>query len=103
MHFAVASEAALALPTCAQLQTDPANGLVGNPKISNLTAAIQPAGGGHLSYCRVDFVYSGESGPSAGYRDGQSERITLRVGLPLNTVYGGTAACRAPGTAGTAT
>ena len=88
--FAVASGAASALPSCAQLQTDPTNGLAGNPKISNLTAAVQAAAGGNSAYCRVDFVYSGESGPSAGYRDGQSERITLRVGLPLNSVDGGT-------------
>ena len=34
----------------------------------------------------MDFVFSGESGPSAGYLPGQSERITIRVGLPPNSV-----------------
>ena len=62
--FAVVSEAAFALPTCTELQTNPAYGLAGNPQISALTAALQPASGPTTPYCRVDFTFSGESGPS---------------------------------------
>jgi hypothetical protein len=42
---ALASAVSFALPTCAQLATDPANGLAGNPQIvaATLTAAIIPA------------------------------------------------------------
>ena len=84
--FAAASGAAFALPACAEFATNPAYGLAGNPQISNLAAALQPVAGQNRPYCRVDFVYSGESGPSAGYLPGQSERITIRVGLPPNSV-----------------
>src|SRR5262250_1908818 len=83
---AVASSGAVALPACADLATNPAYGLAGNPQVSSLTAALQAAGSGNTPYCRVDFVFSGESGPSAGYLPGQSQRITLRVGLPPNSV-----------------
>jgi hypothetical protein len=84
--FAVASGAAFALPSCADLQTNPAYGLASNPQISALTAALQPASGPTTPYCRVDFTFSGESGPAAGYRAGQSEQIRIRVGLPPNSV-----------------
>src|SRR5438874_3825171 len=82
---------AVALPTCDQLATDPANGLAGNPQVSALTAALQPAS---LSppitpYCRVDFTFSGESGPAAGYLPGQSQQLKIRVGLPLSAADGG--------------
>ena len=84
--FAVVTEAAVALPTCAELATNPAYGLAGNPQVSALTAALQPAVGTNTPYCRVDFTFSGESGPSAGYLPGQSEQIRIRVGLPPNSV-----------------
>ena len=83
--FVAAPEAAVALPTCAELATNPAYGLAANPQVSSLAAALQPAGGGATAYCRVDFVFSGESGPSAGYLPGQSQRLTIRVGLPPNS------------------
>jgi len=80
------SQAATALPTCAELATNPAHGLAGNPQVSGLTAALQAAAGGNAPYCRVDFTFSGESGPSAGYLPGQSQQLKIRVGLPPNTV-----------------
>src|ERR1700720_4671489 len=83
--FVAVSEAAVALPTCAELATNPAYGLAANPQVSGLTAALQSAGGGATPYCRVDFTFSGESGPSAGYLPGQSQRLIIRVGLPPNS------------------
>lgn len=81
---------AAALPTCVELGTNPAYGLAGNPQIGGLTATVVPLGPGvTVPYCRVDFTFSGESGPSAGYRPGQSEQIRLRVGLPLSAADGG--------------
>jgi hypothetical protein len=84
--FAVASEAAVALPACADLATNPAYGLAGNPQVSGVTAALQPTAGANTPYCRVDFTFSGESGPSAGYLPGQSQQLKIRVGLPPNSV-----------------
>jgi Tannase and feruloyl esterase len=78
--------AAVAQPSCAELATNPAYGLVGNPQISGLTAALQPASAPDKPYCKVDFTFSGESGPSAGYLPGQSQQIRIRVGLPPNGV-----------------
>src|SRR5438270_5990285 len=83
--FVAASEAAIALPTCDQLATNPAYGLAGNPQVSGLTAALQPASPPTTPYCRVDFVFSGESGPAAGYLPGQSQQLKIRVGLPPNS------------------
>ena len=84
--LAVLSQLAVALPTCSELATNPANGLAGNPQVSGLTAALQPASGPTTPYCRVDFTFSGESGPSAGYLPGQSQQLKIRVGLPPNSV-----------------
>jgi Tannase and feruloyl esterase len=85
------SGSAVALPTCDQLATDPTYGLAGNPQISGLTTAIQP--GSTIPpitpYCRVDFTFSGESGPAAGYLPGQSQQLKIRVGLPLSAADGG--------------
>src|SRR4029077_19891755 len=80
------SQAAVALPTCADVATNPAYGLAGNPQVSGATAALQPASGSTTAYCRVDFTFSGESGPSAGYLPGQSQHLIIRVGLPPNGV-----------------
>jgi Tannase and feruloyl esterase len=80
------SEGAIALPSCSDLASNPAYGLAGNPQIIAPTAALQPTVGTTTAYCRVDFTFSGESGPSAGYLPGQSEQIRIRVGLPPNSV-----------------
>jgi len=86
--LAAASEVAVALPTCEQLATNPAYGLAGNLQVTGLTAALLPGNPSPPSpftaYCRVDFTFSGESGPSAGYLPGQSQHIRIRVGLPPN-------------------
>ena len=66
------------------------NDLAGNPQIGSLTAQLVPATATNAAYCQVNFTFSGESGPSAGYRPGQSEQIRIRVGLPLNSRDGGT-------------
>src|SRR6266581_3014520 len=87
--FVAAPEAAVALPTCADLATNPAYGLAGNPQVSGLTAALQPASGPSTPYCRVDFTFSGESGPAAGYLPGQSQQLKIRVGLPLSAADAG--------------
>jgi feruloyl esterase len=84
--LAASSGAAVALPSCADLATNPAYGLAGNAQVSNLTAAVQAQNGLNTPYCRVDFVFTGESGPSSGYLPGQSQRLTIRVGLPPNSV-----------------
>src|SRR5262245_46867497 len=86
--------AAAALPTCQQLATDPAFGLAGNPQVTALSTTLLPAGVEltpfgpvpYTAYCRIDFTFSGESGPGAGYLPGQSQQIGLRVGLPPNAV-----------------
>src|SRR5438477_980194 len=91
------SGSAVALPTCAQLATDPAFGLAGNPQVSGLTAVLLPTGvtpppfpgfpgSPFTAYCKVDFTFSGESGPSAGYLPGQSQQLKIRVGLPPNSL-----------------
>lgn len=81
----------LPLPTCAQLGTDANYGLAGNAAISGLTTEVIPVGTGvTVPYCQINFTFSGESGPSAGYRTDQSEQIRIRVGLPLSAADGGT-------------
>ncbi len=82
--FVVAAPA-VALPSCAELATNPAYGLAGNSQVTALTAAIQPTVGTNTAYCRVDFTFSDESGPSAGYLPGQSQQLKIRVGLPPNS------------------
>jgi hypothetical protein len=88
---------AAALPTCADLGTNPAYGLAGNPQISGLMAVLLPAGvepppfpgfpaTPYSCYCMVEFTVSTKSGPSAGYLPGQSQQIKIRVGLPPNSV-----------------
>src|SRR5262244_1437436 len=69
---------------CSQLATDPALGLEGNPVIKNVTSAIIPPSGADKSYCQVDVLY-GES---------PEQNINIRVGLPLNSMDGGTGGIR---------
>jgi hypothetical protein len=78
------------LPTCAQLGTDPAYGLAGNPDIANLTSTLIPASGTNLARCELVFTYVGLKGPRYGYMDGQTSTIGIRVGLPLSPADGGT-------------
>jgi len=62
---------------CAQLATDPAAGLAGNPLIKSAMSNKVTVGG--VSYCQVDLLY----GRTA------DENINIRVGLPLNSLDGG--------------
>jgi hypothetical protein len=78
-----------ATPTCAELATDPAWGLAGNPGLTGLTAAIVPPTGPNLAYCRVDFTDVTLAGREFGYRPGQTSKFRIRVGLPLNANDGG--------------
>jgi hypothetical protein len=88
------------LPTCAQLGTNPAYGLAGNPQISNLTATLYAVGADVVDtpfgtqsnqkpYCRVDFILSTACGPAGGYRVGQCQQLNIRVGLPASIADGG--------------
>jgi Tannase and feruloyl esterase len=88
------------LATCAQLGTNPAYGLAGNPQISNLTATlyavaadvvVTPFGtqSNQKLYCRVDFTLSTACGPAGGYRVGQCQQLNIRVGLPASIADGG--------------
>jgi len=65
---------------CTELATDPANGLVGNPAVKSVTAAITPAAGANVSYCQVNVLYG----------TNPNQNINIRVGLPLNSLDGGT-------------
>src|SRR5262249_27885940 len=66
--------------TCSQLATDPALGLARNRDIKSVSAAIIAASGPNKAYCQVNVLY----GTSA------NQNINIRVGLPLNSVDGGT-------------
>ncbi len=78
------------LPSCASLGRDPADGLAGKKGVSALIAKVIPANSMDAAYCFVQFVYdSGLSGPKDGYDNGQSQAITIRIGLPLRPDDGG--------------
>ena len=77
-------------PTCAQLNTDSAYGLAGNPVVIQHSTTLVPAAGSNPAYCRVDFVVSERGGPEFGYAAGEIQRVGLRVGLPANSADGGT-------------
>ena len=66
--------------TCSQLAADPALGLAGNKLIKSVNSTIIPASGPNRGHCQVNVLY-GES---------PEQNINVRVGLPLNSVDGGT-------------
>ncbi len=73
--------AVLGVPVpCSQLATDPALGLAGNPAIKSVSAAIVPASGPNKPYCQVNVLYG----------TSPEQNINIRIGLPLNSVDGGT-------------
>jgi hypothetical protein len=86
---AVISTPASAVPTCAQLGSNPAYGLVGRADVLTPTTTLVAAAGANAAYCRVDFVVSERGGTANGYADGQVQRVTLRIGLPLSPADGG--------------
>ena len=77
-------------PICTDLASDPTWGLAGNPSITNLTAVITPASGSNGAYCQVDLTDVSLAGEAYGYLPGQTSKIRVRVGLPLNENDGGT-------------
>src|SRR5882672_6331914 len=77
-------------PICSDLATDPQWGLAGNPAVADVTAVIVPASGVNLAHCQVDFTDLSLAGRAYGYMKGQTSKIRIRVGLPLNADDGGT-------------
>jgi Tannase and feruloyl esterase len=63
---------------CSQMATD-AGGLLGAPGIKTVSATTIPAAGANAAHCQVDVLY-GES---------PEQNINVRVGLPLNSLDGG--------------
>ncbi len=63
---------------CSQLAGD-TGGFVEAPGIKTVTATLIPASGPNVAHCRVDILY-GESA---------EQNINVRVGLPLNSLDGG--------------
>ena len=61
--------------TCAELAT----GLQGSPGVKSVTSAIIPAAGANVEHCRVDILYG----------ENPEQNINIRVGLPLNSLDGG--------------
>jgi hypothetical protein len=76
---------AQAAPKCTALAAQ----LLMNSDITAATSAVQPAAGGHLSYCLVNITVSDLSGPQNGYLPGQKQQINVGIGLPLSTDDGG--------------
>ncbi len=66
--------------SCAELATDPANGLLGNPTVKSVSSAVVPASGTNVAFCQVDLLYG----------TNPHQNINIRVGLPLNALDGGT-------------
>jgi hypothetical protein len=66
--------------SCIDLAADPAHGLVGNPTVKSVTSAVIPQSGTNASYCQVNLLYG----------TSPEQNINIRVGLPLNSVDGGT-------------
>ena len=65
--------------SCAELATDPDNGLLGAHGVKSVNSQIIPAAGTNAAYCQVNILY--------GTNDNQN--INIRVGLPLNALDGG--------------
>ncbi|MEY2929523.1 MAG: hypothetical protein RL033_272 [Pseudomonadota bacterium] len=82
-------EPAAPTPLCAALASDLTLGLAGNPAVAELTAAITPATATDQAYCQVSFTDVSLAGPRYGYRQGQTSKLRVRVGLPLSANDGG--------------
>ncbi len=70
-----ASIPAMAAPNCTALT----NGLAGNSGIKSATSMVVPAAGRNTGYCQVNLLYG----------TNPNQNIHIRVGLPLNSVDGG--------------
>lgn len=81
---------------CSALLGDPAAGIVGNPDVVSSTATFltqltSPTGAVlRAAHCQVDIVISERGGPENGYAVGERQRIAIRIGLPANSLDGGT-------------
>src|SRR5579871_400372 len=73
------------LPNCSDLAPQ----LLKHSDIAAATAAIQPAANGNLPYCSINITVSHLAGPRDGYPVGQKQHVGIEIGLPLNTVDGG--------------
>jgi feruloyl esterase len=76
-------------PTCADLASNPRWGLAGNPAVTGITAVVTPASGMNVAHCQVDFTDVSLEGRRYGYPEGQTSKMRIRVGLPLNANDGG--------------
>ena len=65
---------------CGQLATDPALGLVGKRDIKSVNSVVIAASGQNRAYCQVNVLYG----------TSPEQNINIRVGLPLNSLDGGT-------------
>ena len=73
----LASAAGAAAPVpCTELATD----LAGNPTVKSVTSTVVAASGPNAAYCQVNILYG----------TNPNQNINIRVGLPLNSVDGGT-------------
>jgi hypothetical protein len=61
-----------------------------NQGLVSPSAHIVAASGTNAAYCQVHLQFSSRSGPTYGYAPGESQTIGINVGLPLNSVDGGT-------------
>jgi hypothetical protein len=75
-----ASGPAMAVPTCATLATDPANGLVKDPALKSVSSSIVPASGPNAAYCFVHLLYG----------TNPNQNINIVLALPLSASDGGT-------------
>jgi hypothetical protein len=66
--------------SCAALAIDPANGLAGAPGVKTVNSQIIAASGPNAAHCQVNILYG----------ENPDQNINIRVGLPLNSVDGGT-------------
>ncbi len=85
---ALASSSVFAAMSCADLGTY----LAAQPnvlQVSPTTALTTLTTTGTSPRCEANFAYSSRGDTSAGYAAGQNQRIVLRVGLPRNSIDGG--------------
>src|SRR5258708_39015738 len=75
-----------ALPPCAVLASNPANGLAGGPGIKSASGAIVPASGSNAAYCLVHLLYG----------TNPEQNINILVQLPPTLADGGQGGGQAP-------
>src|SRR5882762_5835105 len=78
-----------AAPAFAQMTCAALGGyLATQPNISQFVPPTPP----NAARCEAKFIYSARGGPADGYAVGQSQRIGIVVGFPLNSFDGGSGA-----------